>query len=58
MEWHVKYNRGAKALLHADDVFMSKDEADAFFATKFFDRFVKQCKDYISPYLDVERSKQ
>lgn len=53
MKWQVKYDRGAKALLHKNDLFMPKDEADAFFATKFFDRFVKQCEKYIAPYLDV-----
>ena len=58
MEWQIKYDRGAKALLHKDDLFMAKDDADSFFATKFFSKFVKQCEKYISPYLDVQRSKQ
>lgn len=28
MTWQVKHNRGVKALVHSDDVFMTKEEAD------------------------------
>lgn len=58
MQWQVKYNRGILTLIHKNDVFMTHAEEDAFFKTKFFTRFAKQCEKYISPYLDVERSKQ
>lgn len=58
MRWQVKHDRGIKALFHKDDLFMTHDEEDAFFATKFFSRFAKQCEKYILPYLDVTRSKQ
>ena len=58
MRWQVKHDRGIKTLFHKDDLFMTHDEEDAFFATKFFSRFAKQCEKYILPYLDVTRSKQ
>ena len=54
--WQIKYDRGIKAIMHVDDVFMTKEEADSFFSTKFFKRFCKQCEAYISPYLDKTRS--
>lgn len=58
MKWQVKYDRGVKALLHRNDLFMTDDEIDAFFATKFFNKFAKQCEKYIMPYLDVKRSQE
>jgi len=47
MQWLLKYDRGVKALVHKDDLFVLEDNADSFFATKFFKRFMQQCKAYI-----------
>lgn len=33
MQWLLKYDRGIKALVHKDDLFVSEDNADSFYAT-------------------------